>query len=390
MTSRERLLAVLRGELPDRVPVSAYELVAYDRQSWYNKQPSYKPLMDMVRQKTDCLFMASLPTPPFGNAADAVRGVEAGPASTNENITIKKRREGKLHLIETTYHTPKGQLKSLHRTDDDTFTVWTLEHLLKDIDDIDKYLSFPWQQPDALDLTEFAAVQSDLGENGIMLPTVGDAICEVGELFEFNRFLVFATTQTDRIKHLMDFINHQQLIHLKNIMDAGVKAGVNWTETLFRICGPEYATPPFLSPDYFQLFVTPYVKRISDILRQYGAMTRIHCHGKIAKVLDEMMKTEPDAMDPLEPPPDGDIELGQIKKQTAGKVCLFGNIEMKLLEHGSPQEMREFVIDAMSQAKEGGRFVIMPTAAPINDPLSQKTLRNYEVFIDTALEYGAY
>jgi len=390
MTSRERLLAVLEGELPDRVPVSAYELVPYDRQSWYNKQPSYKPLMDMVRERTDCLYMASLPAAPFGNAADAVRGVESKPDAINKNITTRKRRQGKSQFIETTYHTPKGELKSLHRTDDDIFTVWTIEHLLKDIDDIDKYLSFDWRQPDALDLTEFADVQSQLGENGIMMPTVGDAMCDVGELFEFGRFLVFATTQTNRIKYLMDFIHQRQLAHLKNVMEAGVNAGVNWKETLFRICGPEYATPPFLPPHYFPIFVTPYVKRISDILHQYGAKTRIHCHGKIAKVLDEIMKTEPDAMDPLEPPPDGDIELGQVKKQTGGKVCLFGNIEMKLLEHGQPEEVRDFVIDAMTQAKEGGRFVIMPTAAPINEPLSKKTLQNYTVFIETALEYGAY
>ncbi len=390
MTSRERLLAVIEGRLPDRIPVSAYELVPYERQSWYNQRASYKTLMDMVREKTDCLYMAALPTPPFGNAADAVRGVESSPSSPNKNITIKKRRQGKSQFIETTYHTPKGELKSLHRTDDDIFTVWTIEHLLKDIDDIDKYLSFDWRQPDALDLTEFAAVQSQLGQNGIMMPTVGDAICEVGELFEFSRFLFFATTQTNRIKYLMDFIHRRQLAHLKNVMEAGVNTGVNWNETLFRICGPEYATPPFLSPDYFPLFVTPYVKRISDILHQYGAKTRIHCHGKIAKVLDEIMKTKPDAMDPVEPPPDGDIELGQVKKQTGGKVCLFGNIEMKLLEHGQPEEVREFVIDAMKQAKKGGRFVIMPTAAPINDPLSQKTLENYAVFIETALEYGSY
>jgi hypothetical protein len=346
--------------------------------------------MDMVREKTDCLYMAALPAAPFGNAADAVRGVDSQPTSLNKNITTKKRREGKSQFIETTYHTPKGELKSLHRTDDDIFTVWTIEHLLKDIDDIDRYISFDWQQAGALDLTGFATVQSELGENGIMMPTVGDAICEVGELFEFSRFLVFATTQTNRIKYLMDFIHQRQIAHLQNVMEAGLNAGVNWTESLFRICGPEYATPPFLAPDYFPLFVTPYVKRISDILHQYGAKTRIHCHGKIAKVLDEIMKTEPDAMDPVEPPPDGDIELGRVKKQTGAKVCLFGNIEIKLLEHGEPGEVREFVIDAMNQAKKGGRFVIMPTAAPINDPLSQKTLENYAVFIETALEYGSY
>jgi hypothetical protein len=346
--------------------------------------------MDMVREKTDCVFMASLPAAPFGNAADAVRGVESQSPAPDKNITTEKRREGKTQFIETTYHTPKGKLKTLHRIDDNVFTVWTIEHMLKDIDDIDKYLSFDWEGPNEFDLTDFAAEQTQLGENGIMMPTVGDAICEVGELFEFSQFFIFAKTQTDRIKYLMDFIHQRQVAHLEKVMEAGVEAGVKWDECLFRICGPEYATPPFLSPEYFAMFVTPYVRRMSDILHQYGAKTRIHCHGKIAKVLDEIMKTEPDAMDPVEPPPDGDIELGRVKKQTGNRVCLFGNIELRLLEQGEPQQVRDFVIDAMAQAKKDGRFVPMPTAAPINDPLSQKTLENYAVFIETALEHGWY
>ena len=389
MTSRERLLAALGGEQPDSVPVNCYELVAYDWQSWYNQRASYKPLMDMVREKTDCVFMASLPAPPSGNAADAVRGVESQ-SPGGRNITTKKRREGKTLFIETTYHTPKGELKSSHRIDDDIFTVWTLEHMLKSIDDIDKYLSFDWGGANEFDLTEFATVQTQLGQNGIMMPSLTDAIGEVGELFELSRFLVLSITETARIKYFLDFIHQRQIAYLEKVLQAGADAGVNWAECLFRICGPEYATPPHLSPEYFAMFVTPYVRRMSDILHQYGAKVRLHCHGKLGKVLDEIMKTEPDAMDPIEPPPDGDIELGQVKKQTGGKVCLFGNIEMRLLERGEPEEVRDFVIDALAQAKKGGRFVIMPTAAPINDPLSQKTQENYAVFIETALEYGSY
>ena len=40
--------------------------------------------------------------------------------------------------------------------------------------------------------------------------------------------------------------------------------------------------------------------------------------------------------------------------------------------------------------KPGGRFVLMPTAAPINVPLSPKTEKNYRAYIDTALELAPY
>ena len=374
MTSRERLLLALDNKEADRVPICGYELVGWNMNDWYNQCASYKPLMDMIREKTDCVYMAPLPRAVF-------RG---------QKTTAETWKEGNSTFTKTTYHTPKGDLSSLSRRDEDIYTTWTLEHFLKEIDDIDKYLSMDWSQEDIPDLTELAEVQKNLGEKGIVLPSIADPICEGAELFEMSEFLVFAMTDTEKIKSFLDAIHERQMFYLKSVLDAGVRAGVNLSECLFRLCGPEYATPPYLSPEFFALLVTLYVKDAADLIHQYGAKIRFHSHGKIGKVLDEIMKTEPDAIDPLEPPPDGDIELGEVKEKIGEKVCLFGNLELKLLEHGTSDNVRDFVIKSMRQAKKGGGFVIMPTAAPINDPLAPKTLENYRVFIDTALEYGWY
>ena len=44
----------------------------------------------------------------------------------------------------------------------------------------------------------------------------------------------------------------------------------------------------------------------------------------------------------------------------------------------------------MDQAKDGGGFLLIPTAGPINVPLSPKTEANYRAFIDAGLEFGRY
>ena len=44
----------------------------------------------------------------------------------------------------------------------------------------------------------------------------------------------------------------------------------------------------------------------------------------------------------------------------------------------------------MDAAKRGGRYVIMPTAAPITSPLYLTTEANYLTFIDTAAQFGSY
>ena len=87
---------------------------------------------------------------------------------------------------------------------------------------------------------------------------------------------------------------------------------------------------------------------------------------------------------------DGDISLKDVKRRTGNTMTVFGNIQLKLLEHGSEEEVKQAVITCMEEAKAGGRYVLMPTASPINIPLSPKTMKNYQVMISTAREYGVY
>lgn len=45
MTSKERLNLVLSGKIPDRVPISTYELCGFNSQSFENME-------DMINQRT--------------------------------------------------------------------------------------------------------------------------------------------------------------------------------------------------------------------------------------------------------------------------------------------------------------------------------------------------
>lgn len=80
MTSKERLLTVLKHGQPDRVPISTYDMTgwSYDPRQlsgdakllrelfftymtgWWNREPSYSPLMEKIREKADCIFMTDV------------------------------------------------------------------------------------------------------------------------------------------------------------------------------------------------------------------------------------------------------------------------------------------------------------------------------------------
>ncbi len=367
LSSRERLLRCLRHKPIDRVPISTYELVGWNKDAWENHEPSYARLMQAIREKTDCIYMLA---PQW--KSKPVPGME-----------IQTWREARSAYTRTTYHTPKGNLTSLHRVDDDLYTRWTLEHFLKNIEDIDRYLAFPYEPPD-LDMTHFLAEREALGEHGLMMITVDDPVCVVAELFEMGQFLVHAITEEKRIGRFLDVIHERQMYSLRQILRHDV------SDVIFRICGPEYAAPPYLSPEHFRNYVTGYLGEICRAIKEAGGFARAHCHGKIASILDQMVEAGAEGLDPIEPPPDGDMEMAAVKKAYGRRLCLFGNIELRELEHSDPDRIDSLVRKAMDEAREGGGFVLMPTAAPINVPLSKKTEENYFRFIESGLKYGAY
>jgi len=425
MTSTERLLAVHRGRLPDRVPVSTYELVGWDEKAWENLEPSYARLMQFIRDRTDCLYMTGV-------------GV-ANVRESGQDVTVEHWDEGDQHVTRRTVHAAGRSLVCVRSFADNVKTTWTREHPVKDLDDLRAYLALPWE-PGEPDFSRLGRAWKDLSvgsgtpgnargtaasavdrpgcpplgpiapaegggitaeggcatftaeggcatfvpTRGLPLVSTGDPICQLAEAFEFGNFMVHAMTETAAIVAACDQLHQRYRERLRRVLTGPV------ANVVFRICGPEYATPPYLPPELFRKLVTRYDTEYVRMIQQAGGFARIHCHGKIARVIDQIAEMAPDALDPIEPPPDGDIDVAGLKRAVGDRLCLTGGIELKHLEHASADQVAEIVRVTMDMGKPGGRFVIMPTAAPISIPLAGHTEANYMRFIETALETGGY
>jgi len=222
-----------------------------------------------------------------------------------------------------------------------------------------------------------------VGGNGIIMASLSDPLWLAADLMEFGDYTVWAMTETEHFARTVAAMHERCMENLRRMLSVSVV-------DLYRICGPEYATPPYLPPESFKRFVVPYVSDMVDLIHSKGARARFHCHGKIGEVLDMILDTGSDSIDPCEAPPDGDISLSEVKKHLGNRMCIFGNLQLKLLERGTERGVEQAVRECMWTAKEGGGYVIMPTAAPINTPLAKKTEENYLRFIDAAIEYGRY
>jgi len=371
VNSRERLLKALACETPDRVPISTYNLCGYNSKSWENHEESYSGLMDCIREKTDCIAM-------WGPSSDETF------FGTSYNMPCNVQEVRGLDWVSRRYtiETPKGVLTRECKEYDSVHTIWNTEHWCKDIDDVDMALSVPYKPVD-YDFSDYKRLKEEVGNHGIIMTSIADPLCCAIELMEFGEATIWAMTETEHFAKTVEVMHERVMENLRNMLDKQVV-------DLYRIYGPEYATIPYLPPKYFERFVTPYVREMVDLIHSRGAKARVHSHGKIRNILSMILDTGADAIDPCEAPPDGDITLREVKDLTKGRLCLFGNLQLKLLEHGKVTEVREAVKRCMEDAMAQGGYVITPTAAPINVPLSEKTEENYYAFIDAAQEYGRY
>jgi uroporphyrinogen-III decarboxylase len=373
MTSRERLLRTLCREPVDRVPISTYELNGWNPDAWENRAPSYRRLMDKIRSDTDGIYMWG-----WGLWADSgLWDHRQETLADGSTVTYCRLR------------TPKGDLTRTYIDKPGVHTRWQTEHLLKTVEDIDRYLSVVPQLfkadesriPAARE--SYAIAEERLGDRGVVMNDGGDPSAYVPDLFEFGQFMLMCFQHQDKILELIDA--HTQPVLAKFRIDAEEGFGA-----LLRMCGPEYYTPPYMPSEYFRDMVVPGATAAAKILDEGGIFLRLHSHGRVRDALPMIVEIGAKGTDPLEPPPDGDISLAEVKALYGKDLVLFGNTELKVLETAEPEEVRAIVKGQMDAAKEGGGYIMLPTAAPIDEPLSPRTERNYFAWIDAGLEYGQY
>ena len=372
MNRRKRLLNTLRGKPVDRPPVCFYEINGYDEHPDDNdpvniySHPSWKALLDLAREKTDRIVMRSVPFKGDSpNPIDVLTHIETFDHG-DSRISVKTIRIGQRILTERT------------RRDLDINTVWTVEHLLKGIDDLEAYLSLPVPEFSGVpDVSVINQVEADLGDTGIVMIDTPDPLCQAAALFNLADFTILALTQPALFHRLLERFASILLPQTKAIAHA-------LPGHLWRIYGPEYASPPYLPPRLFREYVVRYDTTMVEAIQHDQGVARIHCHGKIKHILDEIASMGCSALDPIEPPPQGDVELAYVRERYGQQMVLFGNLEASDIEILPTQQFSQKIQRALHEgtAGKGRGFVLMPSACPYGRQLPTLALRNYEKMIE--------
>ncbi|MCJ7675955.1 MAG: hypothetical protein MUO33_12515, partial [Sedimentisphaerales bacterium] len=280
MTRRERLMATLRGEPVDRPAVNFYEIGGFqidpsdpDKFNVYN-DPSWQPLLQLAEEQTDLIRMRS-PVSPRSHEVEGVPDKSEAETRRAEFFKIEKYEQNGSRFKRVTLNIAGRIMTSLTRRSPDIDTVWTVEHLLKDVDDLKAYLRLPDEIfAEQMDIAGLVEEENKLGGRGIVMVDTEDPICAAACLFSMEDFTIVALTEQKLFHRLLEKLAR----HIHNRTEKAAKA---FPGRLWRIYGPEYVTEPYLPPRLFKEYVVQYTGPMVETIQKYGGFARIHCHGRI-------------------------------------------------------------------------------------------------------------
>lgn len=370
MTSRERLTAVYQGREPDRVPVRVWGV----DQNTKPIHPSYAPVIEAAQAKTDLVGNWSMPCTLFLSDTDQV------PVQVEHRPSLHDEFEEEV----TTYHTPVGPISQVYLHNPDGKPGYVAKHLIETHQDAERFLSIPYV-PVERDVSSFFETDAAMGDRGIVTVGMGgEPMYAVNALMGSERFAFWSVEHRDLLVRMMDVMYERQAAYLKYLLARGVGP-------FFGYVGPELCIPPLQSVQDFHGFVVAYDKRLIALVHESGGYVWCHSHGNMDPVFEGFIEAGVDCLNPLEPPPWGDLTLAEAKARSQGRLVLEGNIEKHELYHSEPEDIRRRVIEAVRDAGPGGRFILCPSTGVMEWPTcDDRTVQNFLTFIETGLECGTY
>ena len=374
MTGRERILAAIRHEEPDRVPISprvgAWLLAEYGENGL---AAELRHLPDM-----DPMFILGDPTPNY---------IITYPEEYDlPEVRVEQRRsaEGDYQVVERIFHTPAGLLSDRTKIPPGggRFGVSPnpikTENLVKDRDDL---AALRYLLP--LVRTEFPALRAAreaIGDRGVVMVCIRASLDhQAGEARDMQDLMADYYADRALFDEILALFHQHSLERTQAALDAGAEF----------IFGSWYfhSLSAGWSPAIFREVFVPQIRDHVELTHRCGALYDYYDDGKLAATMEMIAETGIDVLETCTPPPVGDFDLAEAKQRIGQQTTLKGYVDLLyVIKHGTPELVEETVRQAMEVAKPGGGFIIGSS-----DSFREGTPReNITTYFEACKRYGRY
>jgi len=258
-----------------------------------------------------------------------------------------------------------------------------VNHPLVDAD-IDAVHNYPWPDPARMDVSTIRADAEVYGGEYAILggdwsPFWHDAIDLLGMENLYMKMYDEAELVDALMKHIVDYYAAVS----QRIFDAAADA-----LDIFFI-GNDFGsqTGPLLSPELFERFMLPHLRRLIELGHAYGLKVQLHCCGGFAELIPAMIEAGLDGLHAVQPSCRG-MDLRTLKAQFGDRILFNGGVDSHhVLIDGTPDSVRESTREVLEIMMPRGGYV----AGASHDTILEETpLENVLAMFDTIKEFGNY
>ena len=151
----------------------------------------------------------------------------------------------------------------------------------------------------------------------------------------------------------------------------------------FLVCYNDmaYRSGPMISPQIFRELFLPKMQVLANTIKLPWAF---HSDGDLTMVFDDLLTLNMNAINPIEP---GAMDIYKIKEKYGKQVCLWGNVDLRYtLTQGTPDEAAAETKDLIEKIGKDGGY-ILASANSITDYCKPE---NVWAMINAKEQYGVY
>jgi len=141
-----------------------------------------------------------------------------------------------------------------------------------------------------------------------------------------------------------------------------------------------FRTQPFFSPTVFRELVVPRMRKVAQHITLPWV---VHSDGNITRFLPDLVDLGISGVHPLEK---GAMDVAAIKRDYGHRICLLGNIDLNILALGTPEETEREVYEMIHTAGPGGGYI----ASSGNSLAGYLKLENVRALTAAVHNYGKY
>ena len=341
MTNRERLLAIMAGQSPDRIPWIPRLDIWYEARRRRGTLPERYEGFSLREIEQD-----------LGMGTPAREGKVF--RTELQEVEIETYEQGR--DIRTEYITPVGSVSTLHRYSDELrqggiSSRLDVGHMIKGPDDY-PVVEYLIQHTEIIPTyKEYLAYEQEIGQDGVPMVGIGpDPMYRIlRELIGFNHAFFHLQDYADEVSHLLGVIHEQASEIQRVVLDSPAKLILHGVHFDSRM------TPPY----FFKEYMAPYFQSFSERLRERNKVLACHADADTSLLLDLIKEAGFDMAECFVTAPMVRVTLEEARAAFGTEVIIWGGIpSIMLCDPVSDQEFKAYMRALFHTIAPGDAFIL--------------------------------